>query len=291
MATFVESLGQLFYYQLRVIQAVEKQSRRGIIPGLAKVQASSGHLICDVGIVNALDATRDPVFSLNRAHLHGFIRVDDVDLFIDNAMVHHKHPGGQSSSWSPDPATLCRPACNEEDLIVSVLQSAVASKESKSDAVSVAFLGDTPTARRNVLHGIHAATWWSLPILFVINHSTPPSKGQYELQLPTEQPGRSANGRPSSLRSIVADDVFKVYAFASAAIAYVRSTKRPFLLQLDPPCSNGRLRTHADASPEKGSWGIHDALRKVAQKLSPLEQETIDVVVARRLESILQHTS
>lgn len=292
VAPFVQTLGQLFYYQLRLIQVVEEQFGRGLRPGPAGRGAWSGDLICDVGIVNALDAARDPVFSVNRTYIHGFIRGDDVDKFIDDARTGHSLRMSEHwSSWRPDPATLCSPALNDEELIAGVLQTAVVAKECKSDAVNVAFVGDSPATCQKVVHSLQAARWWSLPILFVINRSSPPPRGQYAQEFTSEGRERSVNHHLFSPRNIVADDVFKVYAFASAAVAYVRRTGRPFLLHLESPCADEFFRTPADRSPETGSWSTGHALWKVAQKLSPREQENIDAYVARRLASVLQHSN
>jgi TPP-dependent pyruvate/acetoin dehydrogenase alpha subunit len=139
-----------------------------------------------------------------------------------------------------------------------------------------------------VYESMNVASLWSLPVLFVLEDNgiaqTTPKALEHAGDLASRSESFAVN-----TRAVLADDVFKVYAFASAAVAYVRHKQMPFFLVL----KTDRLGPHSkgdDTRPpeEIAAYYQRDPLRKLASYLTDEERRAIEETVESRIHEAVE---
>ena len=283
-----EPLLYRFYYQMTFIRQFEEQClvAHGHCPWLSRPAPAMGLEVCDVGLINALDRTRDFIFSTHRAHGHFIAYSNDV------AGLAQASTGGSDMGRveSGDNRHLCRfHTCargGEGGLVHKALDMAFACRRQAAGAICAVFL-DRGTVSQPVLKEFgNICSLWSLPILFVLTHNgLLPKMGRRRGRRVDEM----ATPFACASQCIVADDVFKVYAFASAAVAYVRNNCGPFLLRLQTDYA-GTYQDGGDVRPEDqgNERPDKDPLQKIAGLLTPQAREIIESLVQERIREAVE---
>lgn len=275
-----EPLLYRFYYQMTLIRQFEEQClvAHGHYSWFSRPAPALGREACEVGVINALDRTRDFIFSTHRAHGHLIAYSNDV-----TGLAQTSTGGSVTGSFeSGDNRHLCRfHMCargGESSLVHKALDMALACRRQAAGAICAVFL-DRGTVSRPALKEFGSiCSLWSLPVLFVLTHKGLVQKmgrgrGRHEDEMAT--PFACAS------QYIVADDVFKVYAFASAAVAYVRNNYSPFLLTL-------QANSFEAAHSEGHEYRDEDPLRRLGGQLTPQAREVIESFVQERIRAALQ---
>jgi acetoin:2,6-dichlorophenolindophenol oxidoreductase subunit alpha len=191
----------------------------------------TGQEACSVGVINALDKTRDTIFSNHRGHGHFLSYCGDLEGLYNEV-------GGKSGG-------ICGGIGGSQHLHVDNFYSngilggtvavatgiAFAEKIKKSGAISVVFFGDGALGEGIIYEAMNIAALWSLPILFVLEHNryaqTTPSSLQHSGDL--AQRGAAFLIESAALE---ASDVMAVHELAKSAALYVRTSCAPFFLTL-----------------------------------------------------------
>lgn len=187
---------------------------------------------CAVGVIEAIDGSRDIVLSNHRGHGHFLAYCDDVEGLLNEVCG---RPGGVCGGIGGSQHLHKNNFYSNGILggMVAVATGiALAEKVTKSGAISVVFLGDGAMGEGVVYEAMNIASLWSLPILFVLEHNryaqTTPSPMQHSGDLSD----RAATFLIES-ETIDASNVMEVYKSASAATSYVRNKLAPFFLTLN----------------------------------------------------------
>ena len=234
-----------FYYQMYLIRRVEETlldlETQDLLAG--SVQTAIGQEARDVGVINALDNMRDIIFANHSAHGQFIAYTDDILGLIAEIMGKEIGiSGGVGGSQHLHKFNMYTSGM-QSGIVLNAVGAALAAKLKGTGAISVVF--------GTIYESFNIASLWSLPILFVLRDENYFSNRDDKSEFVS--------------RTIVADDVFKVYAFASAAVAYVRGNQSPFLLNLP-------------YFPQK------DALRKISQQLTAQVRQPIEAFVEERVE-------
>ena len=267
-----------FYYQMYLLRKVEELLQNLRVKGLlwSSLEISVGQETSDIGVINALDSSRDTIFSNQRAHGQFVIYTDDIaGLLIELTGVTVRDGAGTAGSEHLRKFNVYTNG-NHAGIVTNAVGAALASKLRGTGAITAAFLNAAKAGQAAIRESFDIASLWSLPILFVVEDagcSDEPS-GRFEFTSPVIQ----------------ADDVFKVYAFACAAVAYVRSNQRPFVLSLVGQ-TPGLFR------PENGcgapsEWSLtgerEDPLWKMGQQLPPSARQPIEAFVEERVQKAVK---
>lgn len=249
-----------FYYQMYLIRRVEETllelQSHGLLAG--KVETAIGQEARDVGVINALDAVRDMIFANHSVHGEFIAYTDDILGLIAEVMGREigvsRGVGGSQHLHKFNMYT----SGMQSGIVLNAVGAALAAKLKETGAISVVFLNDGRAGLGTIYESFNIATLWSLPILFVL-------RDEHYFD------GQGENTEFVS-RTVEADDVFKVYAFASAAVTYVRNNQSPFLLNL--PLSHEK-----------------DPLCKISQQLPAQVREPIEAFVEERLEKAVERAA
>ena len=123
---------------------------------------------------------------------------------------------------------------------------ALAEKMKKRDSIACCFFGEGAVAEGEFHESMNLASLWQLPVLFVCENNlyamgTALSRSQAVTEIT-----RKASAYSVSTESVDGMDVFAVASTAAKAVAEVRSTGKPFLLE----CRTYRFRAHSMFDPE-----------------------------------------
>ncbi len=286
-----EILAETFYRQMQTIRRVEetllKLFSQGKIRGT--VHTCLGQEATAAGVINALDRTRDVIFSNHRAHGHFIAYSDDITGLI--AEVAGKTSGVCGGIGGTQHLHYQNFYTNgiQGGIVPVAVGSAAAEKKRGSGAITVVFLGDGTMGEGIVYESFNIAALWRLPILFIVDNnqyaqSTPVSRAQAgRLQDRAASFGIESGGVDAE-----AYDVFTVFEAARQAAAYVRSHSAPYYLLLN----SYRLGPHSkgDDFREKSEIARHwqkDPLTKLADQLPPHRRAAIDEAIESRLAATL----
>ncbi|MDD2733776.1 MAG: thiamine pyrophosphate-dependent dehydrogenase E1 component subunit alpha [Desulfuromonadaceae bacterium] len=251
-----------------------------------------GQEACSVGVIQALDMTRDIIFSNHRGHGHFLAYCEDMEGLLNEI-------GGKN-------AGVCGGIGGSQHLHKNNFYSngilggtvavatgiALAEKIKKSNAISVVFFGDGAMGEGIIYEAMNIAALWNLPILFVLEHNqyaqTTPSTMQHSGNIAE----RAASFSIKSNELEVAD-VIEVYRVAINAIDYVRSYGVPFFLTLH----TYRLAPHSKGDDfrqeeELEKYRIKDPLGLARKKLlsSNIDTTGIENHVRSELHEVIQRT-
>lgn len=262
-----------FYYQMYLIRRVEETLLRMQTQGLlaGSVQTAIGQEARDVGVINALDSMHDIIFANHSAHGQFIAYTDDILGLIAEVMGKEIGISGGVGGDQHLHKFNMYTSGMQSGIVFNAVGAALAAKLKNTGAISVVFLNDSKMGLGTIYESFNIASLWSLPILFILQDGS----------CSDEQ----ADSSEFLSRTVEADDVFKVYAFASAAVAYVRSNQSPFLLNLPwkPPGGIGiedAVRPAADGH----SSNYKDALCKIAQQLPAQARQPIEAFVEERVQ-------
>lgn len=279
-----------FYYQMYLIRKVEEALLRDRgEQGRATIMRSSRRQeAVDVGIINALDARRDSVFSEYRPYGQFITCTDDVAGLLAG-MKGGVWPGCCGNGGSqPRHEFRMNGNGSRGTIMREAVRAAQMAKRDNTGAISVVFLNEESLATEPVREGIDRASSWCLPLLLVLGNSDA-AHSSVRWVRPGEDVARSADEREVTSLLISTEDVFKVYAFARAAVAYVRSNPEPFFLRLQRDSPDARTAETGNGINGCGSQGKKvDPLYRMGRQLSPNSRRAIEFFVEGRIEETLR---
>lgn len=284
------NLNEAFYRQMYSIRKVEQ----GLLDLFAQghltgtVHTSLGQEACDVGVVNALDRSKDILFSNHRAHGQFLAYCDDVEGLIAEIMgketgvclgiggSQHIHKGNMYTNGV------------QGGIVPNAVGAALAEKIKATGSVVVVFLGDGTMGEGVVYESFNIASLWSLPVLFLlvdngIAQSTPKHL-EHAGELETRAWTFGIDGA-----SIEADDVIKVYSIACDIVNEIRERSRPFFLHV----KTTRLGPHSkgdDTRPKEEMELLQqkDPLLKVAANLAEGLRTEIEQNIDARVQKAVE---
>jgi 2-oxoisovalerate dehydrogenase E1 component len=286
-------LTERFYAQMQLIRRTEQTFfdlyGRGLMAGT--VHTSIGQEACAVGVVDALDRTRDVIFSSHRAHGHFLAYCDDVDGLVAELLGRRSGVVGGVGGTQHLHAHNLYTNGVQGGIVPNAVGAAFAEKHKQRRAIATVFLGDGTMGQGAVYESMNVAALWSLPLLFVLEDN------QYaqSTHRRDEHAGSLAQrALPFGIESaeIEADDVFTVYETAQRAVAYVRSQSRPFFLTLH----TYRLAPHSKGDDTRRAEELQrhwarDPLARLAATLPDARRAVIDAAIEQRIEDAVTKAS
>ncbi len=167
---------------------------------------------------------------------------------------------------------------------------AFAMKMQNSQAVSVAIFGDGATSRGSVHECMNLASVWSLPLLFFCENNQYGMSAASSRMISTASIAGRADSYSIAHATVDGNDVEAVHAAASKAVAYIRSTGRPYFLEV----KTYRCCGHSKSDPclyrsreEEAAWADRDPIflfsrRMVESGLFSEEEVSRLILEARR---------
>lgn len=301
MLTFVNSplpdqrneardITEVLYRQMYTIRKVEQNLldlfALGYITGT--VHTSMGQEACDVGVVNALDRSKDIIFSNHRAHGQYLAYCDDVEGLIAEIMgretgvcmgiggSQHIHKGNMYTNGV------------QGGIVPNAVGAALAEKMKSTGSVVVVFLGDGTMGEGVVYESFNIASLWSLPVLFLLVDNgiaqTTPKHLEHAGDLATRAMTFSIDSA-----SIEADDVAKVYSTACEVVNDMRERSRPFFLHVQ----TARLGPHSKGDDTRPKEEIEflkqrDPLVRIAASLPVDLRMEIEQKIDARIQSAVE---
>ena len=276
--------------QMLLIRAVEERLLALFSEGrlFGTTHTCIGQETSAVGVVGALDLSRDVIFSTHRCHGHYVVYANNPEALIAEIMGRQSGTcGGRGGSQH-----LCERNFFSNGVQGGVLPVAtgvaLAEQFRGSGAVTVAFLGDGTLGEGAVYEALNMAALWRVAIVFVVEHN------RYAQSTPTERTTAgdvtaraTAFGIPSDRRP--ADDPVALQAHMREVIARVRAGAGPFFQVLD----TYRLAAHSkgddDRDPQEiAAYRRRDPLVRlraqcgeaVAAPLAAAAEHRVDLAVA-----------
>ena len=275
------------YRQMAQIRATEERFFELYAQGLMSgtVHTSIGQEACAVGVVNAIDRSKDVIFSNHRAHGHYLAYADDVEGLVAELLgratgvvggiggTQHLHIGNLYTNGI------------QGGIAPNAVGAALAEKLRGADAIVAVFLGDGTMGQGTVYESLNLAALWSLPLLFVLEDNQYAQSTHKRLEHAGNLSARpAAFGIPVTV--IEATGVEAVFAAAQTAVAHVRSKRGPFFLALNTYRFAPHSKGDDNRSPDEiAAYRAHDPLTAAATRLSPAERSRIDAEIAARLDA------
>jgi TPP-dependent pyruvate/acetoin dehydrogenase alpha subunit len=239
------------YRQMAQIRATEERFFELYAQGLMSgtVHTSIGQEACAVGVVNALDRSKDVIFSNHRAHGHYLAYADDVEGLVAELLgratgvvggiggTQHLHIGNLYTNGI------------QGGIAPNAVGAALAEKLRGADAIVAVFLGDGTMGQGTVYESLNLAALWSLPLLFVLEDNQYAQSTHKRLEHAGDLSARpAAFGIPvtvieatASRRSLPPPRQRSLMCAASAALSFWRST--PIALRPIPKGTTTAART------------------------------------------------
>lgn len=260
---------ETFYRQMYTIRKVEQQLldlfAQGYVTGT--VHTSMGQEACDVGVVNALDRSKDIVFSNHRAHGQFLTYCDDVEGLI--AEIMGKETGvckGIGGSQHIHKVNMYTNGV-QGGIVPNAVGAALAEKIKATDSVVMVVLGDGTMGEGVVYESFNIASLWSLPVLFLLIDNGIAQSTPRQLEHAGDLATRATTFSIDSV-SIETDDVTKVYSTACEIVNGMREHSRPFFLHI----KTARLGPHSKGDDTRSKEEIEllkqrDPLLRIAGSL------------------------
>ncbi len=244
--------------RIAVVRAVEERLLSLFSEGklFGTTHTCIGQETCAFAVVEALDRTRDLVFSNHRCHGHYLIYSDDAEGLIAEIMGRATGVvGGRGGSQH-----LCANGFFSNGIqggIVPVATGmALAEKMKKSGVVTVVFLGDGTLGEGAVYEALNVAALWKVPLLFVLEHN------QYAQSTPTTTTiagdvlARAAAFGIATDRRAARDPV-ALKEYMATVVDRVRRGGQPFFQVLD----TYRLAAHSKGDDDRNAEEIESYRR------------------------------
>lgn len=279
-----------FYRQMYTIRKVEQNLldlfAQGYITGT--VHTSMGQEACDVGVVNALDRSKDIIFSNHRAHGQFLAYCDDVEGLIAEIMgketgvcmgiggSQHIHKGNMYTNGV------------QGGIVPNAVGAALAEKTKGTGSVVMVVLGDGTMGEGVVYESFNIASLWSLPVLFLLIDNGIAQSTPKHLEHAGDLATRAMTFSIDSV-SIEADDVAKVYSTACQIVNEMRERSRPFFLHV----RTARLGPHSKGDDTRSKEEIEllkqkDPLLKIAANLPADLRREIEQEIDSRIQTAVE---
>lgn len=278
-----------FYQQMTLIRQTEQAFfalyERGLLSGT--VHTSIGQEACAVGVMAALDRTRDVIFSSHRAHGHYLAYCDDVEGLVAELLGRRSGVvGGVGGTQHLHRRNFYTNGI-QGGIVPNASGAALAEKLAESGAVVAVFLGDGTLGEGVVYESMNLASLWSLPLLLVLEDNGYAQSTPKRLVHAGELADRpAAFGIPT--RRLAAADPALVYAAAAEAAETVRANSRPYCLALE----TYRLAPHSKGDDLRGPAELaaaraRDGLAQLGQRIDPAARAAADQAAAERVEAAI----
>jgi 2-oxoisovalerate dehydrogenase E1 component len=274
------------YAQMALVRAVEERLLSLFSEGklFGTTHTCIGQETCAYAVVDALDRSRDLIFSNHRCHGHYIVYSDDPERLLAEIMGRETGVcGGRGGSQH-----LCWRGFHSNGVqggIVPVATGmALAEKYKQSGAVTVVFLGDGTLGEGAIYEAMNVAALWKVPILFLLEHN------QFAQSTPTATTiagdvlarakafGISTDRRP-------ARDPLAVKAHMARVVERIRREGTPFFQVLE----TYRLAAHSKGDDDRDPEEIarhrrEDPLLALRAELAEERARAIDGEVQARVD-------
>lgn len=277
---------EVFYKQMFMIRKVEESFLSLFSQGLLNgtVHTCMGQEACAVGVVNALDKSRDIVFSNHRGHGHFLSYTDDIEGLIGELLGRTTGVSGGIGGSQNLQANGFYSSGVQGGIVPISTGMAFAEKAKKTGAVVAVFLGDGTLGEGVVYESFNIAAKWALPVLFVVENNLYAQTTHVQL---VHAGSLSERAIPFGIRTVhlKEDDVFSIHSAASDLTDKIRSEMLPSLLYLE----TYRLGPHSKGddfrpSEEVESYRKVDPLRRLANLLDASRRQELECAVNLRVE-------
>ena len=279
-----------FYAQMFLIRRFEETLLEMFSAGklVGTTHTCIGQEANAVGVVGALEPTRDIVFSNHRCHGHYLAFTDDVRGLLCEVMGREGGTcGGKGGSQH-----LCNGNFYSNGVQGSIVPVAtgiaLAEREKGSGAVTTVFLGDGTLGQGTVYECLNMASIWSLPLLVVVENNFYAQSTPSHL---TVAGSITERARAFGVEALQLDttDVEPIHEAAREAVEFVRANQRPFFLVLDtyrfsPHSKGDDNRSEAEIEARRA----HDPLLVAGARLDAEERNAIERASQDRLAAEIE---
>jgi TPP-dependent pyruvate/acetoin dehydrogenase alpha subunit len=236
-----------------------------------------------VGVLSALNCTRDIVFSNHRGHGHFLAYCGEVErLYLELMGKPEGMCGGRGGSQHLHYRNFYSNGI-QGGIVPVATGMALAEKKKDTGTVAVVFLGDGTLGEGVVYESFNMASLWRVPILFVIENNGYAQSTPCHLQV-----AGSIRGRAEAFGIAVVEeattDVRTVLSLASELVDAVRADCRPYCLLLHTyrlgPHSKGD--DHREPAEIAAAWQ-RDPLTVIRPSLNLASLEGIEINIAARI--------
>lgn len=277
-AAVPEEFRWLLYRKMLLIRRVEESLlelySRGLLFGT--VHTCIGQEVCGVGVTQALDPTKDVVWSNHRGHGHFLAFTGDPQGLLSEILgkasgvcggiggSQHLHGHNFYTNGILGGTVPCAVGC------------AFAEKFNATGAVVVVFLGDGALGEGIVYESLNIASLWALPVLFVLEDNG------YAQSTPAayEQAGDITTRAESfsiPITRLNATDVLEVWQATRRIVGDIRRDSRPQMLTLQ----TYRLAAHSKGDDnrdphEVAAYRAMDPLRIHRDRLRAEDRDRLE---------------
>ncbi len=269
-----------FYREMFLIRYTEEKLLNLFSKGFLRgtIHTCIGQEACAVGVINAIDKSKDIVFSNHRSHGHFISYCGDIKSLILEIMgkstgvcagiggSQHLHKGNFYSSGI------------QGGLVPWALGTAFAEKNKNSNAIAIIFMGDGTLSEGIVYECLNIASLWNLPVLFVVEDN------KYAQSTPSwmEYAGKLIDrAKPFLIETteLFLEDVSEIYLKTKNIINNIRMTSKPHFLLLN----TYRLAAHSKGDDYRSEKEINkfrqaDPLVKYRQKLEKEYAANLNII-------------
>jgi len=243
-----------------------------------------GQEITAVGIMAAIDRSRDCVFSNHRGHGHFLSYCGEVFALLAEILGRPDGIcGGRGGSQHLHLRNFYSNGV-QGGTVGNAVGVALAEKKRRSGAVTCAWLGDGTFGEGLVYEAMNIAALWKLPIVFLVEQNGIAQTTPTELQMAGSLAGRcAAFGIP--VAEISGTDLDETLAAASRVIDAARAEERPHCLvshaiRLGPHSKGDDAR---DPAVLQAAWAKDPVLRlqqKLGTAATAIDREVADLMGA-----------
>jgi TPP-dependent pyruvate/acetoin dehydrogenase alpha subunit len=243
-----------------------------------------GQEIAAVGVMAAIDRSRDCVFSNHRGHGHFLAYGGEVFALLAEILGRPDGIcGGRGGSQHLHLRNFYSNGV-QGGTVGNGVGVALAEKKRRSGAVTCVWLGDGTFGEGLVYEAMNIAALWQLPVVFLVEQNGIAQTTPTELQMAGSVAGRcAAFGIP--VAEISGIDLDETLAAAVRVIDAVRAEQRPYCLvsraiRLGPHSKGDDTR---DPAALQAAWAEDPVLRlrqKVGSAADPIDREVADLMSA-----------
>ncbi len=241
-----------------------------------------------VGLIDHLERERDVIVSNHRCHGHYLAFTGDAVGLLREVMGKQGGVcGGKGGSQH-----LCNGNFYSNGVLGSTVPvaagMALAEKQRRTGAVTVAFLGDGTLGQGVVYESLNLASLWQLPILFVVENNFYAQSTPSHLNLAGRIADRGA-AFGIETEELSTTDVTEINAAAGEIVPKVREGGRPFFLVLN----TYRFSPHSKGDDNRDEAEIEDARQRdpllvAGARLADEERRSIDEACEQRLADVIR---
>ena len=243
-----------------------------------------GQEITAVGVMAAIDRSRDCVFSNHRGHGHFLSYCGEVFALLAEILGRPDGVcGGRGGSQHLHLRNFYSNGV-QGGTVGNAVGVALAEKKRRSGAVTCAWLGDGTFGEGLVYEAMNIAALWKLPIVFLVEQNGIAQTTPTELQMAGSLAGRCA-GFDIPVAEISGTDIDEALATASRVIDAARAEERPHCLvshaiRLGPHSKGDDTR---DPAVLQAAWAKDPVLRlqqKLGTAATAIDREVADLMGA-----------